>query len=297
MLAVGQRPLRLRRSEFRRPPDPADAQADGRWQEVGLADGAGVVAKGLKDVQALPRSARGWARSPRRIPRWKNCICCSKLVRGIGSQNVDFRLRQSDFSADAGQTGAPWLGMKIADIGALDRVLVVGSLPAQGPSAARQRVCARRPSAGTQVNSACHATTMTICCSSSPTRSSCAPQAWPDVAGAGGESAWPRRNGGRCPPRSRASRSARTRTSIAASLASGTNAGILLGNLARAASAGGAVARCSRRSWPGCWARRFGFLGEAANSVGAYLAQAVPGRGRIECRRHVGANRARPICC
>nr|HPR05218.1 NADH-quinone oxidoreductase subunit NuoG [Denitromonas sp.] len=31
-----------------------------------------------------------------------------KLVRGLGSDNVDFRLRQADFSADAVSQGAPW---------------------------------------------------------------------------------------------------------------------------------------------------------------------------------------------
>ncbi len=50
-----------------------------------------------------------------------------KLLRGLGSGNVDFRLRQSDFSADHVLEGVPWLGMKIAELNALDRVLVVGS--------------------------------------------------------------------------------------------------------------------------------------------------------------------------
>jgi NADH-quinone oxidoreductase subunit G len=50
-----------------------------------------------------------------------------KLVRGLGSDNIDFRLRQSDFSTDGQREGATWLGMSIADIAALDRVLVVGS--------------------------------------------------------------------------------------------------------------------------------------------------------------------------
>ena len=45
----------------------------------------------------------------------------------MGSGNVDFRLRQSDFSGDGSLCGAPWLGMKVAEINGLDRVLVVGS--------------------------------------------------------------------------------------------------------------------------------------------------------------------------
>ena len=50
-----------------------------------------------------------------------------KLVRGLGSGNVDFRLRQSDFSADGRQSGAPWLGMRIPELNDLDRALVIGS--------------------------------------------------------------------------------------------------------------------------------------------------------------------------
>ena len=52
-----------------------------------------------------------------------------KLMRGLGSDNIDFRLRQSDFCDDRRRppAAAPWLGMSIAEFGALDRVLVVGS--------------------------------------------------------------------------------------------------------------------------------------------------------------------------
>jgi NADH-quinone oxidoreductase subunit G len=50
-----------------------------------------------------------------------------KLVRGLGSGNVDFRLRRSDFSGDAAKPGIPWLGMSIAELSGLDRALVIGS--------------------------------------------------------------------------------------------------------------------------------------------------------------------------
>ncbi len=52
-----------------------------------------------------------------------------KLVRAIGSDNVDFRLRHSDFGDDSATTtpAARWLGMSIGEFAALDRVLVIGS--------------------------------------------------------------------------------------------------------------------------------------------------------------------------
>jgi NADH-quinone oxidoreductase subunit G len=51
----------------------------------------------------------------------------ASLTRGLGSDNIDFRLRQSDFRGDGHGTGIPWLGMPIAEVAAVDRVLVVGS--------------------------------------------------------------------------------------------------------------------------------------------------------------------------
>ncbi len=59
---------------------------------------------------------------------------------------AEFRLRQTDFSADASRQGIPWLGMPIAELQNLDRVLVVGSfLRKEHPLVAhRLRQAARR---------------------------------------------------------------------------------------------------------------------------------------------------------
>ncbi|MDD4886953.1 MAG: NADH-quinone oxidoreductase subunit NuoG [Thiomonas sp.] len=50
-----------------------------------------------------------------------------KLLTGLGSNSLDTRLRQSDFSADGQEVGIPWLGMPIADVGQLQAALFVGS--------------------------------------------------------------------------------------------------------------------------------------------------------------------------
>ncbi|MDR3221298.1 MAG: NADH-quinone oxidoreductase subunit NuoG [Candidatus Accumulibacter sp.] len=50
-----------------------------------------------------------------------------KLLRGMGSGNVDFRPRRTDFSSDGKRAGTPWLGMRIAEIQNLKAALVVGS--------------------------------------------------------------------------------------------------------------------------------------------------------------------------
>lgn len=52
----------------------------------------------------------------------------ARLTRGLGSQHIDFRLRQTDAAFDQSLEGFPWLGMPIAELNTLDRVLVVGSV-------------------------------------------------------------------------------------------------------------------------------------------------------------------------
>jgi NADH-quinone oxidoreductase subunit G len=98
----------------------------GEWKEVDWNVALDYVAHALRDVaKTHGGSAIGGLVSPHAT--LEEMYLAQKLLRGLGSENVDFRLRQSDFSADGKRKGTPWLGMKIADIGRLDRVLVVGS--------------------------------------------------------------------------------------------------------------------------------------------------------------------------
>ena len=96
-------------------------KADGQWKETDWQTALERVAAGLKaagsDIGALatPHSTL------------EELYLLQKLVRAAGSQAVDFRLRQSDFSSDGVLAGIPWLGMPIAELAKLDRVLVVGS--------------------------------------------------------------------------------------------------------------------------------------------------------------------------
>jgi len=50
-----------------------------------------------------------------------------KLARALGSNNIDHRLGQTDFSAQDKSPVMPWLGMTLADLEALDAALLVGS--------------------------------------------------------------------------------------------------------------------------------------------------------------------------
>jgi NADH-quinone oxidoreductase subunit G len=49
----------------------------------------------------------------------------SRLARGLGTPNIDHRVRQSDFRLKT--AGAPWLGMPIESVSHLQSVLLVGS--------------------------------------------------------------------------------------------------------------------------------------------------------------------------
>lgn len=51
----------------------------------------------------------------------------SKVVRGLGSDHIDSRLRLGDENIDKALEGTPWLGMPIAELNNLDGVLVVDS--------------------------------------------------------------------------------------------------------------------------------------------------------------------------
>jgi NADH-quinone oxidoreductase subunit G len=198
-----------------------------------------------------------------------------KLTRGLGSGNVDFRLRQSDFGADAKLSGAPWLGMQIAEIAQLDRVLVVGStLRKDHPLLAhRMRQAAKRGLQISLVNPVDDDLQMRVA-----HKAIVAPSALADmlaqvlraVAGAR-QIALPEsiREAIAAVPESEPARR------IAESLASGKNVAVFLGNIAQhhpQASRLHGLAQALSEVTGG----RFGFLGEAANSVGGYIAHAVP---------------------
>jgi NADH-quinone oxidoreductase subunit G len=57
----------------------------------------------------------------------EECYLMQKLVRGLGSRNIDHRLRQYDFSADREAPVMPWLGREIQGLEQVDAALLIGS--------------------------------------------------------------------------------------------------------------------------------------------------------------------------
>ncbi|PZX27823.1 NADH:ubiquinone oxidoreductase complex I, chain G [Cupriavidus phytorum] len=96
----------------------------GEWMETDWQTALEYVANGLAGIKR-EHGADQIAALASPHSTLEELFLLGKLVRGLGSDNVDFRLRQSDFSAAL--KGAPWLGLPVADVTTLQRVLVIGS--------------------------------------------------------------------------------------------------------------------------------------------------------------------------
>ncbi|HEY9098477.1 MAG TPA: NADH-quinone oxidoreductase subunit NuoG [Thiobacillus sp.] len=243
----------------------------GQWVEVTWQEALEYVAGKLK---SMPADQIGALSTPYRPA--EELFLLQKLMRGMGSGNVDHRLRQSDFSLDDKAHGGFWLGMPVTYMSRLDRILVVGSnLRKDHPLMAHRiresvrwygelnlinaaedeflgKVHAKRIVAPSQL-----ATTLAGVCRA---LADLKKLPVPDIAvhGVADESA----------------------CKMAESLAGGETRAVFLGNMAQhhptysqIHALAQEVARLSGAS--------FGVLGEAANSVGAVAVGAIPGCGPL----------------
>ena len=96
----------------------------GMWQEAEWQTALEYVAHGLRNIRH-EHGADAIAAVATAHSTVEELHLLNKAVRGMGSDNVEFRLRQSDFSLDSQVT--PWLGMPIAELSTLKRALVIGS--------------------------------------------------------------------------------------------------------------------------------------------------------------------------
>ncbi len=245
----------------------------GQWQEVDWPEALAYVAHAIAEVKRQHGAeAIGALAAP--ASTLEELHLLGKLMRGLGSENIDFRLRQSDFSGDAQRSGAPWLGMKVAEINSLDRLLLVGSfLRKDHPLlAARVRQAVKR---GAQV-SVVHAVDDDLLMPLAA-RAIVRPSAWvrtlAEIAVAVAQA-----KSVAAPLAGVTAGEAAQR--IAASLCSGQQVAILLGNAAAQHPQAEQL-----RAWVQWIAQatggRFGVIGEAANSVGGYLVNAWPQSGGL----------------
>ncbi|MDB5838722.1 MAG: nuoG [Herminiimonas sp.] len=96
----------------------------GNWQATDWQTALEYVAHGLRNVRH-EHGADALAALAAPNSTLEEMSLLQKIMRGMGSENVDFRLRQSDFALDG--KVQPWLGMSIAEFGALRGAFVIGS--------------------------------------------------------------------------------------------------------------------------------------------------------------------------
>jgi NADH-quinone oxidoreductase subunit G len=247
----------------------------GNWRQVEWEEALNFVASTLNEARSQSGGdSIGALVSP--TATLEEMFLLGQLMRGLGSDHVDFRLRQSDFSADAGRGGAPWLGLPVAALNRLDRVLLVGSfLRKDHPLiAVRLRDAVAHGCQLSLVHGVDDDPLMSVA-----HRAISAPSNWvmqlAEIAVAVADI-----KGRPAPADVKPGETARH---IADSLCSGANPAILLGNAAAQHPQAAAIAAWAQWIAEAIGAR-LGVLGEAANSVGGYLAGARPLRGGLNAR-------------
>ena len=249
--------------------------ADGQWREASWSDALQAAVKGLGQVRDQHGASQIGALGSQ-YATTEELALLARLTRALGSENVDFRLRNIDPDLDHALTGVPWLGMPIAEIGQLDRVLVVGSFLRKDHPLIAQRL-RQAAKHGTQISFIDGAAddplfpvTARLTVAPSLMASAVAEvlvavaQATDQAIASELDSVQP----------SDAARS------IAASLASGQRVAVLVGNLAVASDRATLIA-ANTAALARAVKGKFGFLIPGGNTVGGYLAGATPGPGGL----------------
>ncbi len=241
---------------------------DGQWITVDWTTALEYVANGVKQIkQDHGAQALGCLASPHST--LEELHLATQFMRGLGSDNIDSRLRAAEFPTD-GQVR--WLGTSVASLSTLERVLVVGSnLRKDHPLLAQRiRQAARR---GAQV----HALNDKVMDWAMPvTQTLTSPSATWVQALANIAAAIAKQTSVAAPVSGNADDA--TAQAIATSLLSGERKAILLGNAA--AHHAKASSLLSLANWMAAQTgASVGYLGEAANTVGAQLVKAQPVQG------------------
>lgn len=245
---------------------------DGQWLTVDWTTALEYVANGLKQIKANHGAdSLGLLASPHSTV--EELSLAATLMRGLGSDNIDHRLRHANFTA---HTGARYLGMPIAALSTLKHALVVGSrLRKDHPLfAQRIRQAARRGAKVDVIGSdrEFHGGNDWAL----PVRHflNASADQWGALL-ANVAVAVAAEKGVQAPVTGTADAAAKA---IATNLCAGTDTAILLGNAA--AHHVDASALLSLANWiashTGC---KVGYLTEAANTVGAQLVKAQPQTG------------------
>ena len=246
----------------------------GEWKEVDWQTALEYVANGLSQISKdYGASSIGALVSPHST--LEELHLASTLVRSLGSDNIDYRLRNAEF---AKAEGVRYLGTSIASLSQLQRVLVIGSnLRKDHPLFAQRIRQAQRN--GAQVNAitsqalfnAANAWAMPVANADVQEASAWAQSLANVAAAVAAEKGVAAPVAGQVTPAAKA---------IATSLLGGERKAILLGNAA--AHHANASSLLSLAKWLAeQTGATFGYLTEAANTVGAQWAKAQPQSGGL----------------
>ena len=258
---------------------------NGKWQEVEWQAALEYVANALRQIAggAGVEEIGGLATPHSTL---EELYLLQKLLRGIGSDNIDFRLRQSDFSADGKQVGAPWLGMAIADIKNIDSMLIVGSFLRKDHPLLAQRIrqAVKKGAQANIVHSVDDDLLMNVA-----NKAIIAPDAMANQLAQILKALATERQLA-VDATVQEVEVGSTAVAIARSLVEGKNIAVLLGNFAQQHPQAAQLQLLAQKI-AAVAGGKFGFLGEAANSVGGYLAHAVPGAKGLNAAAMLAAPR------
>ncbi|MBN3788638.1 NADH-quinone oxidoreductase subunit NuoG [Burkholderia sp. Ac-20353] len=248
----------------------------GQWIETDWQTALEYVAKGLKGISA-DHGANALAMLASAHSTAEELFLVKQLANELKTPNVDFRLRQQDFSAPV--QGAPWLGMPIADLSNLNAAFVVGSMLRRDHPlfAARLRQAAK---SGAKLHFL-HATGDDALIPTAQ-RIVAAPSAWLDEL-AGVAAAVAQLRGVALPDTLAGVTASPAAQAVAQSLANGERRAVLLGNAAVRHPEFAKLHAVAQWIADNTGAT-FGFLTEAANTVGAHVVNALPGEGGLNAR-------------
>ena len=253
----------------------------GEWKTVDWQTALEYVANGLKQIKA-DHGAKSVGALVSPHSTLEELYLAGELMRGLGSENIDYRLRNADFASAAEAGTARWLGTSIASLSKLQRVLVVGSsLRKDHPLfAQRIRQAARMGCAVNAINSEAYDWAMPLA-NTFVAESATWVQALAEVA-----AAIALEKGVAAPAVATPGDVAKA---IAKSLMGGERKAILLGNAA--AHHARASSLLTLANWiGGQTGATVGYLTEAANTVGAQLVNAMPGPGGLNTGQMLGSS-------
>ncbi|WP_179401794.1 NADH-quinone oxidoreductase subunit NuoG [Burkholderia guangdongensis] len=248
----------------------------GQWLETDWQTALEYVAKGVKGI-AADHGANALALLASAHSTAEELFLVKQLAHELKTPNVDFRLRQTDFSAPT--QGAPWLGMPIADLSRVNSALVIGSfLRRDHPLfASRLRQAAKSGAKLHFVNA-----TRDDALIPSAHRIAAAPSAWLDTL-AGIAAAVAQVKGVALPDSLAGVAPSADAQQVAQSLANGERRVVLLGNAAVRHPEFARIHAVAQWIADNTGAT-LGFLTEAANTVGAHAVGALPGEGGLNAR-------------